>query len=98
MEVDDILYPSNGDGDHSVILFEVAGIVDNPEPIYKRNWRTYKPTRLVEELAKINWSFRTNDVQSYWDLLEERIVGVCDALIPYEIFVQNPNPLLLKIN
>ena len=28
-------------GDHSVILFEVAGTVEAPDPVFKRNWKTY---------------------------------------------------------
>ena len=59
----------------------------------KRNWKTYTQSKLVEELEKIDWLFRTDDVQSFWDLLEDRIVGVCDDLIPYESYV-NSKPVI----
>ena len=35
-------------GDHSVILFDIAGTVEAPDPVFRRNWKTYTPKKLVD--------------------------------------------------
>ena len=80
-------------GDHNVITAVVAGLVPDPDPVYKRDWRTYTKEKLLEKLSGTDWTFQANDVQSYWSLLEERIVAVCDDLIPYNTF-KNNKPLV----
>ena len=76
-------------GDHTVVTAVIAGLVPDPDPVFKRDWRTYTKSKLIEKLNSIDWSFKANDVQSYWYLLEERIVAVCDDLIPYDTFINN---------
>ena len=56
-------------GDHLCVMFEIDGVFEKPETIYKRDWRKYTKESLCNELMKHDWSFDDETVQGYWIVL-----------------------------
>ena len=37
----------------------------------------------------VNWQIKADDVQSYWNIFETKLLKVVDELIPYKTFVND---------
>ena len=76
-------------GDHLAII---VNYLEEKPPIkltQKRNWHHYSKDQLLRSLSMCDWSFDGDTVQEYWNLLENKLAGVVDQLIPTEEFLNN---------
>ena len=48
----------------------------------KRNWKFYTKEKLLAKLSTVNWSINNDDVQSYWNSFESKLIEVVDDLCP----------------
>ena len=83
-------------GDHMLITCEIKCELDPPKIIYKRNWRRYSKTLLLQELSKITFELNSNDPQYIWNDLENKLLTITDNLVPYEPFSNNQTVKSLK--
>ena len=83
-------------GDHLLISFEIASSKMMKNEIRKRNWKTYSKEKLIENLSKVDWNIEFDDVQSFWNCFESKLVEIIDKLAPLELFstpnANNSNP------
>ena len=90
--------------DHTLILFSIRSTKIPLRDLYKRNWKFYTKEQLIFSLRNVNWEINNDDVQSYWNTFESRLVEIVDALVPIEKLTQNvnnakpPNAIKSKIN
>ena len=73
-------------GDHKIITFTTFGICAPPLPILKRDWKNYSKESLINKLNLVNWQIEADDVQSYWNIFESKLLAVVDELVPYKIY------------
>ena len=76
-------------GDHLLIYIDYALKSDPIVPTYKRDWRRYSKELLNIELGKIDWNINVSCVQEYWNVFENKLINVIDAIAPYSVFVNN---------
>ena len=76
-------------GDHKLIKFSISSINKGKKPIFKRNWKSYNKESLITELSKINWVIENDDVQSYWNSFESKLIEIVDSLAPMGITSEN---------
>ena len=58
-------------GDHSLIKMTlVKGLKPDSSKSYRRDWRKYNKTLLLQEISKANLTMNIGDVQSMWDKIE----------------------------
>ena len=51
---------------------------------YRRNWRKYNKEKLINVLSQVNWQIEYDNVQSYWNSFESKLIEVVDILAPIE--------------
>ena len=76
-------------GDHKIITFTTLGICQPPTPIRKRDWKLYSKESLIDKLTVINWQIEADDVQSYWNIFENKLLKAVDELVPYKIYTND---------
>ena len=60
----------------------------SPKEIYRRNWKKYSKTILLNELSKQDWQIKKDSVQSYWNEFESNLVKVIDKIAPLQLLSQ----------
>ena len=75
-------------GDHKLISFETSIERVSPKEIYRRNWKKYTKTILLNELSKQNWQIKKDSVQSYWNDFESNLVEIVDKIVPLQLLSQ----------
>ena len=91
-------------GDHTLILFSIRSTKIPIKDTYKRYWKSYTKDHLISSLRNVDWIIKHDDVQSYWNTFESRLVEIVDALVPIEkstqinINTKPPNAIKSKIN
>ena len=76
-------------GDHKLITFEINSDQPVLKSTIKRDWRFYNKDLLISNLANQNFNMEVNDVQQFWNQMENKIVDVIDILAPRKEFVNN---------
>ena len=71
-------------GDHCLILFNIKANKRQMKSSLKRNWKLYSKEKLITELSLINWSIENDDVQSYWNSFESKLIEIVDNIFPLE--------------
>ena len=68
----------NAYSDHLMLTFALESDHKTRQVIniWKRNWIHYNKELLCEEFSSIDWNIEANDVQSYYNTLENLIVYV----------------------
>ena len=87
--VENITFVTPLGGDHKIIIFSTLGTCSSPKPILKRDWKFYSKDSLIEKLNLVNWQIEADDVQSYWNIFETKLLKVVDELVPYKTFVND---------
>ena len=91
-------------GDHLLITFELGSNKTANKTFYKRNWKAYNKDILLNHLNNTCWSIDLDDVQSYWNLFESKLVEIVDIVAPLEsklsnnIIYETPQWIKKKIN
>ena len=52
---------------------------------WARDWRNSTKEKPCLKLARLSWNFSSDSVQTYWDWLDNQLVGVVDELAPLVI-------------
>ena len=70
-----------------------------PKTYLKRDWRFYSKTKLISELATVDWSNNASDVQEAWNDFEHKLIKVVDMVAPIvelndEYFINKPCPII----
>ena len=61
-------------GDHKLIEFTVNAKKTEAVILKRRDWRFYSKEILNEKLATINWSIDIDEVQEYWNVIENKLI------------------------
>jgi hypothetical protein len=66
-------------------------LCEKPEPVItiKRSWRSYTKLRLFEQLSKIDWNICEDSVQSFRNVLENKLIEAVDTVAPLAKFVNS---------
>ena len=88
-------------GDHLCVIYCLNTSKVTPRVLLKRDWRYYSKDNLELELGKNDWSFDADSVQEYWNILENKIINIVDAIVPIVEFQNNsvknsPTPIHIK--
>ena len=73
-------------GDHCMIVASICTVKPPPSFCYRRNWSSYDRSTLCENLALVDWHCDYDDVQSYWNNFENKLLAVIDNLVPLTSF------------
>ena len=76
-------------GDHLIVMFDYLYTFEKAKSMWKRDWRFYNKGRLTRMLADVDWDLDVPDVQQSWNLLENKLLSVIDAIVPYTKFNNN---------
>ena len=77
-------------GDHLLLIIKVQVKRQlNKLPYLKRDWRRYSITNLLSRLNNIRWDLNIDDVQSYWNSFETKLVEVIDEIAPLSPTINN---------
>ena len=57
-----------------------------PSAIWKRDWQKYSKDILLAKRGALNWDFKSDLVQDYWNEPETQLEGVSDEIVPYKLF------------
>jgi hypothetical protein len=76
-------------GDHYMIAASICTVKPQPSFCYRRNWSSYDRSTLCENLALVDWRCDYDDVQSYWNNFENKILEFIDNLVPLTSFSNN---------
>ena len=71
-------------GDHCLIMFNIKLKIIKANSSLKRNWKLYSKEKLLSKLNNLNWLIRNDDVQSFWNSFESKLIEVVDDLCPLE--------------
>jgi hypothetical protein len=72
-----------------MVIITVMGEHGQVKQILKRDWPKYSPNLLCELLSKEDWIIGVNDVQEYWNCLENKLINIVDQIVPLQTFVNN---------
>ena len=70
-------------------MLELTVSVAPPKIIMKRNWRNYSKELLLNMLSVSEFDYSINDVQQFWNNLENKIIKIVDTLAPIVEFTNN---------
>ena len=78
-------------GDHKLIVCTINMNSINPPPttVIKRCWKTYNKDKLNAGLATCDFDVDINDVQGFWNHIENELIGVIDVVAPLTEFTGN---------
>ena len=76
-------------GDHMLVEFEVTYHIIKNEITMCRDWRKYSKDVLNEKLSNIDWNIKIDNVQEYWNVLENKLIKIIDELVPLTSFDGN---------
>ena len=71
-------------GDHLLIGFTINSSKSPPPNLFKRNWKLYSKEKLISSLNSIDWKIEFDEVQSFWNSFESKLIEVIDDLCPLE--------------
>ena len=71
------------------MILLVAGLKIIPDTVQRRDWRKYSKDSLLAGLGNVDWNIEEETVQDYWNVFENKLIGVVDLLIPMSDFVNN---------
>ena len=69
-------------GDHAAVIFTIEQESIKPDPILKRDWRSYSPEILCQKLSTVSWEFESDLVQDFWNELENQLISIVDSVAP----------------
>ena len=74
-------------GDHKLItfLFKHKQYTTQNDPIIRRNWSNYSKESLMEKISNEDWNSDRNEVQSYFNWMESKLVNIIDILAPVQV-------------
>ena len=80
-------------GDHKMLVFMLTKKKNTPkgDPIRKRNWTKYNKETLMVKLSSEDWTCDRNDVQSFFNWMESKLINIIDSLAPIETRYNQPN-------
>ena len=52
----------------------------------RRDWRAYSKEKLNVKLSLIDWNIGVDDVQEYWNVLENKLINIVDEIVPPKTF------------
>ena len=64
---------------------------NQPENTWRRIWIKYNKDLLCQELSCIDWNITATDVQSFCNILENKLVYIVDKLAPLKLITPNNN-------
>jgi hypothetical protein len=67
-------------GDHLIVVIDVTFKASCSNTCIRRKWHNYQPAKLTRILSQTNLMFETDDVQEYWNLLENVLINAIDKL------------------
>ena len=73
-------------GDHVMVTFDLNIGTNTPEHSIHRDWRFYTSQTLILHLSKVDLHVDCNDVQQYWNILENIIINIVDKIAPLTNF------------
>ena len=76
-------------GDHIALLIKVNGDKKSLHCNQRRNWTSYTKEKLLNMLREVDWQIDYDDVQSFWNHLESKVLSVVDELVPMTTFINN---------
>ena len=76
-------------GDHKLITCSLNTTIPPIKPIYKRCWKNYENSSLLEELSLCRFEMDIEDVQQLWNNMENKIVTIVDKVAPITEFTGN---------
>jgi len=72
-------------GDHVPVMVSlVCKTKTERRTLYIRNWKNYSKENLELELAKEDWNIVADSSEDYSNILENKLLGVLENIIPYE--------------
>ena len=75
--------------DHHFDTFKINQNTNLPDPAWRRDWRKYDKPTLISELEALDWNFKSDLVQDYWNQLENQLIAVVDKIVPLTKVVNN---------
>jgi exonuclease III len=85
-------------GDHKLIILNIPSVQKQPKIVIKRSWKEYSKTKLLEELANVNFVPEPNDPQNYWNMMENILLPIINKLAPKIPFKNNVTTKSIKPN
>ena len=79
-------------GDHMLITINIHSTKSDCVYSSRRDWRKYSKVNLVNMLNEVEWCYEINDVQSFWNNMELKIVKIVDIIAPITMFSNNYVP------
>ena len=76
-------------GDHKLVTFSTFSVRANklvPLTTKRRDWRAYSKEKLNVKRSLIDWSIGVDDVQEYWNVLENKLINIVDEIVPLKTF------------
>jgi hypothetical protein len=83
-------------GDHKLIILNIPSTQKQPKITIKRSWKDYSKNKLLAELAKVDFNPEPNDPQSYWNMMEYKLLPIINLLAPYVPFKNNVTTKSIK--
>ncbi len=76
-------------GDHLLMTFDINRTKNPPITSIRQDWRKYSKDNLLLSLSVLDWSINIENVQEYWNVFENLLKNVVDAVAPLTEFVNN---------
>ena len=76
-------------GDHLLVSFAINFTKNPPITCTKRDWRKYSKENLLSALSVLDWNIQIENVQDFWNVFENMLINVVDAIVPLTDFVNN---------
>ena len=54
-----------------------------------RDWRGYSPELLCTKLHQLDWEFKSDSVQDFWNEFENQLINLVDEIVPLVSFTNN---------
>ena len=65
-----------------------------------RDWQSFSNEKLSEKLSFVDWNINFDDVQEYWNTLENKIIVIVDEIVPLKTYIghviKESTPKLIK--
>ena len=76
-------------GDHAVVMFNLSHEKEREESTIRRDWRGYSPELLCTKLHQLDWEFKSDSVQDFWNEFENQLINLVDEIVPLVSFNNN---------
>ena len=76
-------------GDLVLVEFNAVYHKTKNETVKSRDWRNFSKEVLNEKLSSMDWNINIDNMQEFWNVFENNLIGVVDEIVPLTDFVGN---------